>query len=125
MLCTASLISVLVAFLATWKTRVFWFSLIARPFSVITGRRMIWYADFIRLPPPLFHALLAFAALVSPSSRLFLPRPFSCAWEAIPSTKAATSQSRVAKRSHGHNGASDTDELRCHSPIRLHGDCEN
>ena len=34
----------MVAFGATWKTSVFWFSLMARPFSVITGRRMIWYA---------------------------------------------------------------------------------
>jgi hypothetical protein len=30
---------------------VFWFSLIAKPFSVITGRRMIWYADFIWIRP--------------------------------------------------------------------------
>src|SRR5579863_2032914 len=49
MVCTASLISVLVALGATWKTSVFWFSLISRPFSVITGRRIIWYADFILL----------------------------------------------------------------------------
>jgi len=27
----------------------------AKPFSVMTGRRRIWYADFIRPPPPLFH----------------------------------------------------------------------
>jgi len=32
---------VFVAFGATWNTSVFWFSLIPRPFSVITGRRMI------------------------------------------------------------------------------------
>src|SRR5579863_5862950 len=47
--CTASLISVLVAFGATWKTSVFWFPLMSKPFSVITGRRMIWYADFMFL----------------------------------------------------------------------------
>src|SRR5437870_4472491 len=112
MVCTASLISVFVALLFTWKTSVFWFSLIARPFSVITGRRMIWYADFIRLPPPLFHALPGVAELESPSSQLFLPPPFSCAWEENLSAKAATFQLLVAKRSHGHNGASDKDELR-------------
>src|SRR5690349_12194454 len=56
MVCTASLISVLVALGATWNTSVFWFSLIASPFSVITGRRMIWYALFITPPPPLVSA---------------------------------------------------------------------
>jgi hypothetical protein len=30
---------------------VFWFSLMARPFSVMTGRRRIWYADFIMIRP--------------------------------------------------------------------------
>src|SRR6266480_3953308 len=95
----------------------------ARPFSVITGRRMIWYADFIRLPPPLFHASPGDAGLESLSSQLSLPPPFSCAWEASLLAKAATSQSRAEKKWHGHNGASDKDELRSHSPIRLRGDC--
>src|SRR5258708_32766462 len=110
--CTASLISVLVALGATWNTSVFWFSLMARPFSVITGRRMIWYADFIRPPPPLFHASPGDAALESPSSRLSLLPPFFCASEASLLEKVVTSQSPVAKRSHGHNAASDKDELR-------------
>src|SRR5437660_9511685 len=105
MVCTASLISVFVALLFTWKTSVFWFSLMARPFSVITGRRMIWYADFIRLPPPLFHVSPGVAALESPSSQLSLLLLSSCVSEASLLAKAATFQSRAEKKSHGHNEA--------------------
>src|SRR5580700_1758073 len=90
--CTASLISVFVALGATWNTSVFWSSLIARPFSVITGRRIIWYADFIFLgylrrfvrprPPPrsrrrflrAFVFVFAGAGLVLPLRDRFLQR---------------------------------------------------
>src|SRR6202040_3550218 len=82
--CTASLISVLVALGATWKTSVFWFSLMARPFSVITGRRMIWYADFIRPPPPLYHAVDGADARSLPSSPLRLLS--ACAAASTPKT---------------------------------------
>src|SRR5712671_4053176 len=121
--CTACLISVLVAWGATWKTSVFWFSLMANPFSVITGRRMIWYAVFIRRPPPLFHAAHDAAAFPSPSSRLRLRPLCGVASRPRASEKPATSRSRTARKSPGHNAAGDTDAHRCLAPVRGHGYC--
>src|SRR5438270_11529280 len=91
------------------KTSVFWFSLMARPFSVITGRRMIWYADFIRPPPPLCHAVDAGDARCAPSScRRFLWLS-ACVAVSMPksSAKPAASRSPVAKKLRGHNAAGD------------------
>src|SRR5215472_8961277 len=116
--CTASLISVLVAFGATWNTSVFWFSLIARPFSVITGRRMIWYALFITPPPPLFHCAAGDGVLLPASWGLrLLPCP-TCAAFSQPSsaTTAAASQSPDAKRSRDRAAAGDRDALHCPAP---------
>src|SRR5277367_2910745 len=114
MLCTASLISVLVALGATWKTSVFWFSLMARPFSVMTGRRRIWYADFIRPPPPLFHVWYAAAAPLRPLWGCLHPRRHACAaWVVNSSALPATSQWPAARRLPGRNATGDKDELHC------------
>src|SRR5258708_541471 len=121
--CTASLISVLVALGATWNTSVFWFSLMAKPFSVITGRRMIWYADFIRPPPPLFHAEPAAEAYLKLSSRLRLPR--ACGASSPPSSaaKSAASPAQAGRRSHGRSATDDTDALHCHAPAQARRYC--
>src|SRR5437899_9211142 len=120
MVCTASLISVFVALLFTWKTSVFWFSLMARPFSVITGRRMIWYADFITPPPPLFHAGCGDAEHAMFSFHSF-PRhlllPCVDVSKSNPSMKPAVSRLQVAKRLRDHNATSDTDKTSFNSPV--------
>src|SRR5437588_12049082 len=104
MVCTASLISVFVALLFTWKTSVFWFSLMARPFSVITGRRMIWYALFITPPPPLFRYAAGDAVRASASWQLHLHLHPTCGASSIPysAVKAATSRPSDARRSRHH-----------------------
>src|SRR6202040_1719086 len=116
--CTASLISVLVAAVATWKTSVFWFSLMARPFSVITGRRRIWYADFIRPPPPLFHAAPGAAETEPPFSGLRPPLPCVAASRSKSSTKSATSQSPAERRLPGRSATDDKDGLHYCEPVR-------
>src|SRR6266481_2691896 len=125
--CTASLISVLVARFATWNTSVFSFSLIARPFSVITGRRRIWYADFIRPPPPLFHVASGAAenAKLSSAPLLRLPPAYVAVSKSNSSAKSAASRSPAAKRLPGRSAAGDKDAPRCRSPTRLHEDFAN
>src|SRR5215471_19301716 len=120
MVCTASLISVLVALGATWNTRVFWFSLIARPFSVITGRRMIWYALFITPPPPLCHCAAGGGALSPASSPLRLRRFLTGAASSKPSsaTKAAAFQSPDGRKSRDRAAAGDTDVLHYPAPAQ-------
>src|SRR5579863_1146538 len=123
--CTASLISVLVAFGATWNTSVFWFSLIARPFSVITGRRMIWYALFIRPPPPLFHSVAGGAVHASASSPPHPRLRQSCASFLKPSSSArlAVSQLPDARRSPGHIAVGGRDVLHFPVPARVRRCC--
>src|SRR5579863_2889411 len=99
----------------------------ARPFSVMTVRRRIWYADFIRLPPPLYHAGCVAVENARLSSALFPRLPPACvaASKSNSSAKSAVFQSRAAKKSHGHSAADDKDELRYRSPARHHEDSAN
>src|SRR5580700_2333881 len=96
-------------------------------FLGITGRRRIWYADFIRPPPPLFHVASGAAenAKLSSAPRLRLPPVYVAVSKSNSSAKSAASRSPAAKRLPGRSAAGDKDAPRCRSPTRRHEDFAN